>query len=420
MRLYPFPNTKAAKALFALLMALLLYICRDSMFTTALLGVQKAYLLTVGLVGISGAAFLVHNRKHVKEILTDGRMLLCLAAGVILILPMLVKKDWQLMYVSVLVCLYIGVFFSFFVCWKTAAKYYVLIMTAVGIYSVAATYLLRMLPDRGLMHVPVFYNSIGHMFHNFGFAIVSDEYVKMRNFGIFREPGVYQYFVLLALYLNNYAVIWKKERTMWMVNGLLSLTMLSTLATGGIVELGLLAIAVFFHKKLYKSKKAWICIGILVLVAGIAMAVIVAEQGDLYWTIYGSFVSKFEPGADSSSDRVDTIVENTKFFLSSPLVGGRITAVFDTVPNNTSSSTLMFAIFGILGGLLHAVSWVALVWDGRRSVFGNVYLLVILFMAFNTQNLIANVFLWLLPMMALCQRGLPLMKESVKKWKKNS
>ena len=407
MTQYPFPETKRTKALLGFILAMLLYLCRDSMYTTALLGFNKAYALTVALVGVLGIAFLAYNREHLGQILKDPRMGLLGVVTVVLLLPMVVKRDFQMMYISVLLCLYIGIFLSYFLTLQDAAKYYVLILTAVGVYSMLATYLLRLLPDRDILHVPVFSNSIGYLFHHFGLAIVSDDYVKMRNFGIFREPGVYQYFVLLALYLNNYRVFWKKEGHLWLCNGVLALTMLSTIATGGIVELILLAVAVFFHKKLYRSRTALIWILVLAILAGGAFAWIVAQQGELYWTIYGSFVSKFAPGADSSTERVETIVENTRFFLNHPLVGGRLADIFDAVANNTSSSTLLFAIFGILGGLLHVLSWVSLVWEKERSVFGNLYLLIILFMAFNTQNLIADVYLWLFPMMALCQRGLP-------------
>ena len=407
MRQYPFPATKWTKTAFCVFMILLLYLCRDSMYTTAMLGFQKAYALNVGMVGMLGIAFLAYNRKNWKDILRDPRILVLLAVTGILLLPMIGKGDWQMMYFSVLLCLYIGIFLSFFVSLETCAKYYVGILSVVGLYSMLATYLLRMLPDRGIYDVPVFFNAIGVKFHHFGVSIVSDEYVKMRNFGIFREPGVYQYFVLLGLYLNNYCVSWKKERYLWLCNGILSLTMLSTIATGGIAELALLAVAVFFHKKLYRSRTAMIWILVLAILAGIGMAWIVAQQGELYWTIYGSFVSKFAPGADSSTERVETLVENTRFFLHNPMFGEKLAVVFDAVPNNTSSTTLLFAGFGLLGGLLHVLSWVVLVWDRKRNVFGNLYLLLILFMAFNTQNLIADVFLWLFPVMAMCQRGLP-------------
>lgn len=407
MKLYSFPETKLTKFLLALLMTGLLYICRDSMFTTAILGFNKAYLLTAVLLLAAGVCFLVHNRKEIPGLLRDPRVIVALVVTAVMLVPMAGKRDWQIMYFSVLLCLYIGIFFSFFWDYRDAAKCFVLILTVVGVYSVAATYFLRLLPDRDIFHVPVFYNSIGHMFHNFGISIVSDEYVRMRNFGIFREPGVYQYFVLLALFLNNYTVIWKKQWQMWTVNVLLAVVMLSTLATGGIVELAMLAVAVFFHKKLYRSKLAWILILIAALVFGVFMAVVVAQQGELYWTIYGSFVSKFAPGADSSSDRVNAIIQDLGFFLHNPLFGGIMEEVFYSVPNNTTSTMLMLALFGLLGGAVHVISWGALVWEEKNGTVGNLYLLLILFMAFNTQNLIADVFLWLLPTMAFCQRALP-------------
>lgn len=407
MKQYPFPETKLTKLLLPLLVAALLYVCRDSMYTTAMLGFNRAYLLTGVLTVLTGAAFLVHNRRELKSVLRDPRIFLILLATAIMILPMICKQDWQIMYFSVLLCLYIGIFFSFFLDYRDAAKYYVLILTAIGAYSVIATYGLRQLPDRDIFHVPVFYNSIGHMFHHFGFSIVSDEYVRMRNFGIFREPGVYQYFILLALFLNNYTVRWEKERSIWLVNLVLAVTMLSTLATGGIVELALLAVCVFFHKKLYKSKKAWLLIGLAAAVFAVFLFLVVQQKGELYWTIYGSFISKFEPGAESSSDRVNAILKDLGFFLDNPLFGGILAEVFDAVPNNTTSTMLMFALFGLGGGVLHMLCWGTLVWNTERSAASNLFLLLILFMAFNTQNLIANVFFWLFGMMTLCQRGLP-------------
>lgn len=407
MKQYPFPESKLTKPLLVMYLTALLYICRDSMFTTVLLGFNKAYLLTVVLTAAVGIAFLICNRKNWHELLHDIRMYLLMGVTVIMLAPMVCKGDWQMMYLSVLFCLYIGIFFSFFVDYQEIARYFVLILTVVGCYSVIATYLLRIPVDKGLIQVPTFFNAIGNMFYNFGISIVSFNFVRMRNFGIFREPGVYQYFVILALFLNNYTVVWKKESTMWIINVLLSVIMLSTLATGGIVELAMLAVAVFFHKKLHKSKKAKILLGIAAMVFAVFMAFVFIQQGELYWTIYGSFVSKFAPGADSPTDRINAILQDLGFFLRNPLLGGILAEVFEGVPNNTTSTMLMLAIFGLAGGAVHILSWMVLVWDSKRSNFSNLYLLLILFMSFNTQNLIANVFLWLLPMMALCQKGIP-------------
>jgi len=85
--------------------------------------------------------------------------------------------------------------------------------------------------------------------------------------------------------------------------------------------------------------------------------------------------------------------------------------VLYSVENNTTSTMLMFAIFGILGGVLHTLSWAALVWEKDKKLWTKLVLLLILFMSFNTQNLIADLFFWLFPMMALTEKCLNLKKK---------
>ena len=72
--------------------------------------------------------------------------------------------------------------------------------------------------------------------------------------------------------------------------------------------------------------------------------------------------------------------------------------------NNTTSTLILFSAFGIPAALLHIACWVALVWRKERKIWVNLALVVIMFMYFNTQNLIADVFLWLFPVMALVER----------------
>jgi formate/nitrite transporter FocA (FNT family) len=110
-------------------------------------------------------------------------------------------------------------------------------------------------------------------------------------------------------------------------------------------------------------------------------------------------------------DRQDAVATNLQFFVKNPLVGDRIAEVLHGTNHNTSSTMLLFAILGIAGGTLNVAAWIALLWKRERNIAGNLILLVILFLSFNTQNLVANVFFWLFPMMALVERGLPLIEK---------
>lgn len=411
MKVYPFPKKPFWKGAFALFLTALLFLCRDSMFATALIGFYPSQFWMLGLIIAAGGLFLVVNRRNLKQILHDRRLLVMAGASLALLLPMVCKGDWQLMYFSVLLGLLLGIFLTCFVSYRQAAKTYVAILTVLGAYSVLAAYGLRLGVDRGSYSVPVFYNSIGIKFYNFFFSIVPDTYVKDRNFGIFREPGVYQFFLLLALYLNNDAVDWKGRWQQWTANAVLGLTMLTTFATGGVIEMGLLAVLLFFDKKWYRNRTLRLAAAALVVAAVGLVCYCAATKNGLYWSVYDMFIGKFQGSNESGPDRIQSITVNLKTFLESPLVGRELSTVLHALDNNTSSTMILFAGFGILGGGVHLAAWASMVWKKERHILVNGCYLVILLMSFNTQNLIADVFLWLFPMMALTERVLPLLNK---------
>lgn len=405
MRYYPFPENKTTKALIALFLTALLFLARDTLVTSSILGFNKSQFAMLGLICIAGLVFLFYNRRNLKEILLDKRMLVMAASAVILLLPMLIKGDWQMMYFSVLLCLLTAVFLTYFISYRQLAKYYVLILTVLGVYSILAMWVLRpLLIDTGILTMPVFYNQMDVKFHNFFLSFVSDSYVRTRNFGIFREPGVYQYFIILALFLNNYAVTWKKKSTWWICNIALAATMLTTLATGGVAELGVLALVVFFERKLYRDKRVLAAVIFCAVLLCALIGYIVMQQGDLYWEIYSMIIGKFQPGEDSATGRLDAVLSDLQFFLQNPLVGAPLAEVLHSVTDNTTSTMILYAGFGILGGTLNVIAWLALIWEKERKLWVNLLLIPVMFLSFNTQNLIADMFFWLFAYMALTER----------------
>lgn len=407
MQYYRVPDNKVAKIAFGVFLFLLLILARDTLITTCLLGFNKSQFLMLGLIAVAGVAFLIVNRRNLKEILLDKRMLAIVLSTVILLVPMLVKQDWQLMYFSILLCLYFAIFLTYFVSYRETARYYVVILSVLAVYSVIATYLFRLVPDSGIASVPTFVNSKDREFYNFGLAFASILEVKGRNFGIFREPGVYQFFLILGLYLNNYTIAWKKTWQLWLVNGILAVTMLTTFATGGVIEMGLFAVVLFFEKKWYQDKRARIIAAALIIVMIAALIVAFLQGGTLAYELTG-MVEKLFSSTESSNSRLDAILTDINIFLSNPIFGEKLSTVLHAVEHNTTSTLVLYAVFGILGGTLNVVAWAALVWDRDRKLWANLALLVILFMSFNTQNLTADIFFWLFPVMALVERGLPL------------
>ena len=408
---FGFLNQKWKKALFGLFLFAMLLLARDTLVTSSILGFTRAQALMLALTALLGVAFLAANRKRMKAIVTDRRVGILAFLSLLLLLPMVVKRDWQMMYFSILFCLVFAVFLTYFVSVRDVAKPYVVILTALAAYSVLATYGLKELAGAGVLKVPVFCNSNDWDFYNFGFCYVVTWPLWHRNFGIFREPGVYQFFLLLALYLNNYRVDWKRVWTLWLVNGILAVTMVTTFAIGGIAELGLLAVFVYFDQKWYRKKAgriAGLCAvaAVLAILAHILITIRTTTfEFSIYYEFYDMFLRLTTP-SDSSVDRLSAIFTDLSFFGKHPLFGDTLAEVLHGTNHNTSSTLIQYAIFGVLGGSLHVAAWVALTWERKRSIVGNLCLLGILFLSFNTQNLVADVFFWLFPVMALTERGL--------------
>ena len=412
MTYYRFPENRVTKALAFAAMFLLLVFCRDTYITHFVVNLEISTAITMGVVCLTGIAFLICNRRNLKAVFTDRRMLLLAVAALVALVPMLVKQDWTMMYFSILFCICVGVFFSYFATVEEMAKVYVLTLAPIVVYGLLATYVFLPLLEMGLYSMPVFTYECGD-YLNYGLCWVAyrDTIHYFRLYTIFREPGVTQFFLILGLYMNNYWITWQNRRTYWALNLLLAAAVAATLSTTGMVELMLLIPAIFIDKKLYRDKRI-VKAAVAACVVGVLALFAIFLQGGALWAQVWEIVDKLMNATSSGSGfaRFDAIVENMKLFAQSPLVGKSVEqtmhnpALYD---GNISASTILFAIWGIAGGVFHVVCWFALVWKKNSGSLTSLMILFLLAFSINSQGFVADLFIWLFPVMALSQRVLP-------------
>lgn len=420
MKYYRFPDTKLFKIGFFLFLLTLQMLTRSAIVSTAFLGFYPSQFLTIGLILLAGVAFLLINRRQIRDVVTDNRMIAVISIIVLLAASILLKQDFQVVYFSIMMYLLFAVFLTYFMPLQEAAGYYVALMSLVSAWTLVGMFILKPMVELGWIPGHPFMGVNGWFLYNFGLTFTSfmnnAKVETVRAFGIFREPGLFQVFLFIAIQLNNYTVQWKRQWHMWTVNALLFITLLLTFATGGVLALGLYIVFLFFDKGFHKDKRLCILAVILVITLVAVLAVLIAKNGtwatELIWMVQKIFAK-----ADSYTDRIGSVLADAKIFLEHPLLGEDIQTVMYVVPNNTASSPIMFAAFGIVGGCLHVASWVALAWKKERSIVMNLILLVILFIPFNTQNVVHDMFFWLFPVMALVEKGLPVLLEFVNKRK---
>lgn len=389
----------------ALWLLAMLYLCRDSIYVNTWIGFLPSYILQFVLFAMGFVMLLWTNKAGLGKLILSRRSAFAFCSAVVLLLPMLVKRDWQLMYFSVLFAVVYAVLVSFWIDLKSLSGLFVIVMTVLAAFSVVCTYGLRFLADNGISVPPVLINAIDTHFYNYGLSVVYIESLRWRCVGIFREPGVYQFFLILALYLHNDICEWNNRVFYWIINIILGFTMLATLAYGGIVEMALLVIVLFFEKGWYKNRRCQILAAAMILALVAAYNIIHWIDGPLWGEIW-MLKHKFSMGGESVTDRFGSIIVNTKLFLQSPLFGTNAAQILyhPDILNNTSSTTIIMAMFGLAGAALHIGSWMTLTWKCGRCFVFNLLFALILAMSFNTENLIADIFLWLFPIMAVCEK----------------
>ena len=418
MKQYGFPENKLVTFCFPVLLLALQMVARSTMYTSTFLGFGLSQGIMIGLVLAIGIVFLLVNRKNLKEILLDRRMIAFTGAAVVVLAPMLIKQDWQLMYFTILLAWFFAIFLTYFTTVQELGRWYVLIMTVLSAYSTLGLFVLKPLVLAGYLPELRFDSPGGwHMF-NFGMTFVCDKNIHMddalRAFGIFREPGLFQIFLFVAIQLNNDWVQWKKSWQMWLVNAILFASLLTTFATGGVLALGLYIVFLFFDKGLYRDRRLQI-LAVAAVAAAVVLLIAALNQGGTWAYELIGMVEKVYKKTYSYTARLESIVADAKYFFENPLFGAGLAEVMYAVPNNTATSPIIFAVFGIVGGCVHVLSWAALAWKKERHWMMNLILMLILFVPFNTQNVIMDMFFWLFPIMALTQRGLPMLNDLKKK-----
>lgn len=406
MTYYRFPDNKLVKLCFPLALLILQMVARSTMYTSTFLGFTLSQAVMIGTIVLIGFTFLAVNRKNLKAVLTDRRMLLFGMAAMVILLPMLVKGDWQLMYFTILLSWFFAIFLTYFTTVEELGKYYVLILTALSALSLVGLFVLKPMVHMGWIPGNPFDSPGGwHMF-NFGLTFVCDKNLHMvnalRNFGIFREPGLFQTFLFVAIQLNNYTADWDRPWKMWTVNAILFMTLLTTFATGGVLALGIYIVFLFFDKGLYRVRRMQILAAAVVAVGMLLLVYALRKGGSWAYELIG-MVEKFVYRSYSFDARIESVVADAELFVSHPILGADMNEVVYAVPNNTATSAILFAVFGIVGGCVHVLSWAALAWRKERHWMMNVILMVILFIPFNTQNVMHDMFFWLFPAMALAQ-----------------
>ena len=368
---------------------LMLLLCRDSLVSTTILGFPKSHFLTL-IISIPN--FIIFIKKIKAEGLKSYRVYIFIILVLNIILTMIIKSDYQLYNFSLLVFIFIGFVVSYVYEYKEFIKAFINIMIFISMYSLITTYLFKPLIIHTGINFPTIINSVNNVFYNFifSFALTAESYI--RNFGFFREPGVYQVFIILALiFLTFVKNIKIKSRKKIIYTLIFTVTILSTFSTTGIILL-----ALFFTTYIVKlirdgkmNRKVFIIITTITIICILILTLLYNIIPSFRETLRFSIEKIFTPN-ESLSARQESIIVPLKLYLNSPIFGQKYIDVVEAIDHNTNTTINMFAIYGLLTGVIHIMLIYLLIKKMKQPKTVSALIFIIFIVAINTQFIIGN------------------------------
>lgn len=200
-------------------------------------------------------------------------------------------------------------------------------------------------------------NSIGltQKSANLGLSFVTySSELRLRNYGLFREPGVYQAFLNIAIIFELFINKNNKNKGKSII--ILSLTVLSTLSTSGIICWILIMLCYYSYIDIKNNKgKLYILLIVILIIIFILF----------FPNVYEMLFSKFNNGATSMYSRMNSIFSNMYVFSQNIIFGvgmTRLDGLLQVYLNNLSllrymhnTNTLLteFSSYGLIFGIIY-------------------------------------------------------------------
>ena len=265
--------------------------------------------------------------------------------------------------------------------------------------------------------LPIIENSAGTRFYsavfaNFTYYSMVDSFY-LRNFGMFREPGVYQMFLNFALMVYLFRNwIWKRENILHVIIYIVAIA--TTTSTTGLVALAVLMCAFLVESNAERKRlKKWI------LAAGMAVAVF-AFSGYSEKLLF-AITKVFDPTYDSTISRLGSIRVNLSIFLDYPLfgigqaeIGPRFAELLNTrlsAVHNTNTVLFMYACYGIVIGSLFIAGCCGLMRRFSKDPMTVLLLCVFIIIILSGENITNSHYAYIAMLYAFTGKEVPVREE---------
>lgn len=273
------------------------------------------------------------------------------------------------------------------------------VMTFISFYSLVV-FAITKIDSSWLSSFPIIKNIADNEFYFVLFTNVPLNHGGLlRNYGPFREPGVFQMFIIIALI---YGLFIKKQKSLPKIMANF-LAIITTFSTTGYIVAGIVVLALLFDFEKENRKVKYTTI--LVLFCIILYMALFTDL--LYREDYGSVFGKlWNRDSLSFNARWGSVILNLRMFKQAPFFGKGITYVDTNFPlwafeefeyyinDNTNTLLIQLSMFGILYVLMYLIGFVITVfYNYRTNIFCKLLILASLLVMLVGENLTYSILL---------------------------
>lgn len=365
---------------------------------------------------------LYHNILKRKQIPFNKRkVIVLLLMSSTLLFNKVATNDGSGFTFRLIILIVIAFFFSEIYTLDKFVYYFTEIMLFLCIYSLIATYAVIFFPSIFQEIFPVVHHGMKNMYFLdtvFCFVYLPEFGMQYRNYSIFSEPGVFQFYLNLTLILE----LWYKKNThniMFRI-GVYLVTLISTFSTAGLIVGGI----IFLYYFLSSSKGSN---GFKVKIGIILTSLVIVFVGkfvfpDLSALLYES-INKFSGGdfGGSKYSRVGSLYAYFNAWVEKPLIGWGYERGISEVgekflsqytTDNTNTIFTNLGVYGSVYGGVYLLLFIKFFTQLKTNLITKIVTITAMLLSFNNENFIDSTIIFCLLFYSL-DKMLPLNEKNI-------